>query len=293
MKSRAPEYSGHEELPPTLNPQTLAALTDEPAAAPSASSAPRPAPTVLPRLPGSPELLSSGIYMFAHGDLEAGVDARTGQLVRFFLDGRPLLLADEHADSAVKSEIEGSSLVVGAGDASRRFRLDVMRRCLEVTDLLKNTTDKPLKLGPMLHHRVDAKGGLTFFTGAQLPGQPLKLVQSKGVSWLVHEPSSNKIVTQGNVELSEAWIATVVGSTLVVETLVNAAKANANIAAAYDQASKSYQWVEIAEQLPMTWVEPGASISATFRLYARKLPPGIAIQAGNPELVGFVKGVIQ
>jgi len=263
----------------------------------TSASAPAPvSPAVVPRLPGTPDLTKEGLYSFSGGGLELLVDPRSGNAVRLALDGKDALLAPEPKPDAFNAaELEGSTLVLkSGGGASKRFRLDTARRTVEITYTVVNTTASTLQAGSVDFHRVASAAGLTFFPGAPklLPGSTLKLNVWQPVCWFAHEQAREPKAVEASVDSTEGWVASVSDGVLLVKVVSDAARPVISIFSAYDAATKQRPWVEIGQRSSFV-VAPGASASASVRLFARKVPPNLAITSGNQELVGFVRGVIQ
>ena len=295
MQSRAPEYSGSQELPPLVNPQTLSAIAGEPASASSAAPA-KPPPALIPRLPGTPDLTKEGLYSFTGGGLELLVDPRSGSAVRLTLDGKDALLAPEPKPENYTTELEGSTLVLkGAeGGVTKRFRLDTARRSVEVTYTLVNSTAATLHASVAEVHRVSSGTGLTFFPGTAklLPGSTLKLNVWQPIVWFSHEQAREPKSVEATVEGLEGWVASVNDGMVLIKVVTDAAHPVVSIASAYDAVTKQRPWVEVGAKSSVD-VLPHASATCNVRLFLRKLPPNLATKPGNQELVGFVRGIIQ
>jgi len=296
VQSQAPEYGGSTELPPSSSPQTLAALGGEPASSASVAPPPTAPPVVVPRLPGTPDLTSDGLYVFTGGGLELVVDPHTSTVARLSLDGKNALVAPEPRATSASAELEGSTLVLkGSADGvTKRFRLDTARRSVEVTYTLVNATTSTLRAGTLDFHRVPSAGGLTFFPGTPklLPGSTLKLNVWQPVIWFAHDQPRDTATVEGSVESSEGWVASVNDGLVVVKVVTDTPKPIISVASAYDARTKLRPWVEIGERTQFE-LGPGATATSTVRLFLRKLPPTIAAKSGNQELVGFVRGIIQ
>jgi hypothetical protein len=301
VQSRAPEYSGSSDLPAASNPQTLSAAFGEPAptaprsAAPPTSAAPV---VVVPRLPGTPDLTKDGLYVFVGGGIELAVDPRSGTAVRLSLDGKGALIPLEtDADNHFSAELEGSALVLKNPDGAlvKRFRLDTARRSVEVTYVVTNVGPRPVRSGALDSHRVASAGGLTFFPGTpvSLPGRTLRLNAWQSLVWFRHDQNREVLALEAHAESSEGWVATVNDGLLLVKAFGDTAKPTIVIKSAYDAATKNHPWLQIDEQSAALELAPGASTTTSVRLFLRKLPSSIAAKAGNQELVGFVRGVIQ
>lgn len=249
------------------------------------------------RLPGTPELSSDGLYVFNGGGIELLVDPRSGSLLRLSLDGKSALLSPDPQPNRYTAQLEGSVLVLtGAADeATKRIRLDTARRSVELTYTRVNATTGTLHAGTLDFHRVPSAGGLTFFPAAGsklLPGSTLKLNVWQPVVWFGHDQARDPATVEASVASSEGWVASVNDGLVVVKVVDDTAKPIISVASAYDTATTLRPWVEIGARTEFE-LPPGATATSTVRLFLRKLPPSIAPKAGNQELVGFVRGIIQ
>lgn len=279
----------------------LAALGGEPA--PSASSSATPPDTAaaavsLPPLPGTPMLTEDGLYVFSGGGVELAVAPRHGgAALRLSLDGKNLLVPPTFsAPEPLSAKLEGSTLVLksAGGELTKRYRLDAARRTVELTYTVVNTTADTARPAASDAHRVVSGAGLSFFPGEQrlLPGSTLKLNVRQPVIWFAHEQSREPKLVEAFVPAAASWVATVSDGLLLVKTFGDATKATVVVRSAYDPETKQRPWVELAERTSFE-LPPGASATWSVRWFVRKLPDTIAVKPGNPELLGFVKGVIE
>jgi hypothetical protein len=296
VKSRAPEYSEQNELAPAKDPQTLAAIAGEPVPAPSTSAAPAPpasaTPTLppvasaLPRLPGTPEMAPDGTYVFVGAGIELVVDPkREGNAARLSLDGKNVLAAPGGAETPYAAEIQGSTLLLKSPDGTRslRYRLDTGRRSVEVSFTLSNTTSEVAHGRATESHAIALPGGLTFFPNP--PQQPLV--------WLPHQPPRSAPPLQTTLSAGQAWVANVGDGVLFVKAYADPSPTSLTITSAYDAKTKQRPWLEVGAQSSSFELPPGTFATWNVRWLLRHIPATIAPRAGNPELVGFVKGVIQ
>jgi len=300
VQSRAPEYGGSSQLPPSTA-QTLAAIADEPAASATVSAAPSlaappAAPVAVPRLPGTPDLTKEGLYAFSGGGIELVVDPRRGALVRLSLDGTDALVGPGPATDGYSAELEGSTLVLtnAAAGLTKRVRLDTARRSVELSYTIANSAPSSLRASAADIERVPSSTGLTFFPGAPklLPGSTLKLNVWQPIVWFAHEQARDSKTVEASVESREGWIANVHDGLVLVKVVSDAARPRISIACAYDAATNERPWVEIGTHTGFD-LAPGGSATTNLRLFLRRLPPSVLAKSGNQELVGFVRGVIQ
>lgn len=287
----------------------------------------------MPRLPGTPDLQSDGSYLFAGGGLELVVDPRQGAQVRSFsLDGKNALASAELSpegatafgagndlaaatpktpridDKPYAAEVEGSSLLLtreppGLGlKLLQRYRLDTARRSVEIEYTWINSSDKPQKYAPWELCRVPATGGLSFYPSAQkpYPQSTLKLNAGSPITWFVHDQNREQKPLQSLADGAEGWLANVNGGLLLVKTFGDTPEAahapgegEIELYADYDAVTKQHRYVQLAEQGPYAEVAAGGSVAWSVRWFLRRLPPPLLVKAGNPELIGYVRGVIQ
>lgn len=299
MQSQAPEYAGNTALAPASDPRTLAALGGEPLASANGSVTSPPAtPAALPpRLPGTPELAKDGSYVFTGGGIELAVSPRhAGAAVRLSLDGKNVLAPPTFVvPEPLDAQLEGSTLVLksAGGELTKRYRLDTSRRAVELTYTLRSTSGDPVRTAAADLHRVPSGSGLSFFPGEQrlLAGSTLKLDVRQRVVWFAHEQSREPKLGEAFVPAAEDWVATVNEGVLLVKTF-GGVRATLVVRSAYDEHTKQRPWVELGGQAAFE-LAPGASATWSVRWFLRRLPEGLVATAGNPELLGFVRGVIQ
>jgi hypothetical protein len=251
----------------------------------------------VPRLPGAPHLEKDGSYVLAGGGIELTVDPRTaGNARSFSLNGKNVLAAPPAAAEPFDAELEGSSLILknASGTLTKRYRLDAARRCVELTYTLLNAGDEPLHPMASELQRFVAAGGLTFFPGEArlLPGSTLKLDVRQPLVWFSHDQSREPRSVEALVPSAEGWLASTRDGLLLVKTFGDVNKSTIVVRSAYDVETKQRPWVDLGAQTAFELL-PGATATWNMRWFLRQLPAAIAVKAGNPELVGFVRGIIQ
>jgi hypothetical protein len=252
----------------------------------------------VPQHAGTPELTEDGLYVLRGGGIELAVAPRHGgAALRLSLDGKNLLVPPSFSvPEPLRAELEGSTLVLksAGGELTKRYRLDAARRAVEVTYTLVNTTADSARPAASDAHRVASGAGLTFFPGEQrlLPGSTLKLNVGQPVVWFAHEQSREPKLVEAFVPAAASWVATVNDGLLLIKTFGEVVKATVVVRSAYDPETKQRAWVELGERTSFE-LPPGASATWSIRWFVRKLPDTIAVKPGNPELLGFVKGVIE
>jgi hypothetical protein len=252
----------------------------------------------VPRLPGTPDLAKDGSYVFSGGGIELTIEPRSaGNARSFSLDGKNVLApAPPGPLEPFSAELEGSSLVLknASGTLTKRYRLDTARRCVELTYTLLNSGNEPLRPTTSLLLRLLSTGGLTFFPGEArlLPGSTLKLDVRQPLVWFSHDQSREPRAVEALVPSAEGWLASARDGLLLVNTFGDVNKSTIVLRSAYDAQTKQRPWVEVGAQTAFELL-PGASATWNMRWFLRQLPAGISAKAGNPELVGFVRGIIQ
>jgi hypothetical protein len=249
-------------------------------------------------LPGTPDLAKDGSYVFSGGGIELTVEPRSaGNARSFSLDGKNVLAAPTPGPAEpFNAELEGSSLVLknAAGTLTKRYRLDTARRCVELTYTLLNSGSDSLRPSATELQRVFSTGGLTFFPGEArlLPGSTLKLNVWQPLVWFSHDQSREPRSVEALVPSAEGWLASTRDGLLLVKTFGDVNKSTIVVRSAYDAETGQRPWVEVGAQTAFELL-PGASATWNVRWFLRKLPAAIVARAGNPELVGFVRGIIQ
>ena len=255
-------------------------------------------PVVVPRLPGTPERAGDGSYVFSGGGLELTIEPRSaGNARSLSLDGDNVL-AGRTADAAepFSAEVEGGTLILknASGTRIKRYRLDTARRCVELSYTVVNAGNDPLRPTLSELQRVPSAQGLTFFPGEPrlLPESTLKLNVWQPLVWFSHEQSREPRSVEALVPSAEGWLATARNGLLLINTFGDVNKSTIVVRSAYDAETKQRPWVEVGAQTTFELL-PGASATWNARWFLRKLPASIVAKAGNAQLVGFVRGIIQ
>lgn len=211
--------------------------------------------------------------------------------------------------SPYSAELEGSVLVLKSEVSTKlelsvvkRYRLDTARRSVEVSYTLVNASERPRSWAPWEIHRVPSAGGLSFYPSAQklYPQSTLKLNPGPPVTWFAHDQNRETKPVKAFADGAEGWLASARDGVLLIksfsdtpETAHAPGQGEIELYADYDVSSKLRRYVELAQQGPYAEIPAGGSTTWTVRWFLRKLPHTIALKPGNPELVGFVRGVIQ
>ncbi|HEX5026239.1 MAG TPA: hypothetical protein VFV68_13245 [Agriterribacter sp.] len=163
---------------------------------------------------------------------------------------------------------------------------------------ITNQSDSARKVAPWEVTRVFPKG-LTFFPKGEGErwGTMANFAEDKnGITWFNH--GNNKIPAQHNKFFSdgaEGWVAQVNDGIILVKKFpdmgaTETAPSEAEVEI-YSNAAKSY--VEIEQQGAYEELQPAGSLHWEVIWYIRKLPAHIKIEPGNPELVTYVRKLVE
>lgn len=165
---------------------------------------------------------------------------------------------------------------------------------------LNNTTTSPKQAGIWEVTRVKS-GGLVFFpkgTGLASGGLAPLLKENNGIYWMDYD--STKVKNTSNPKAfsdgTEGWIAHVSNSGLVlIKQFIDAPSSskapNENEIEIFANNNNVYWTLE--NQSSYTSIPAKGSKYWKMKWYLRQLPSNIKPTAGNPELVSFVKSIIQ
>jgi Domain of unknown function (DUF4380) len=163
---------------------------------------------------------------------------------------------------------------------------------------ITNNSDSVRSVAPWEITRV-SPGGLTFFPagkGNKNGGLAPLMKDSIGITWYVYDAN---LVPAGNEKLicdgSEGWMAQVNNGVILIKKwddvpLEKNAPGEGEVEI-YANPDKSY--IEIEPQGPYTILAPGASSAWEVKWYLRNLPPDIKAEAGNKNLVDFVRNTVK
>ncbi|HVY26596.1 MAG TPA: hypothetical protein VHB79_08575 [Polyangiaceae bacterium] len=237
-------------------------------------------------MPGTPEIAADGTYVFVGAGIELVVDPKhEGNAVRLSLDGKNVLATAMGAESAYAAEVQGSTLLLKSPDGtlSKRYRLDTARRSVEVSFTLSNSSAETTHQHASEAHAVALGGGVSFFPN--LPQQPLV--------WLQHQPPRAAPPLQATLSAGQSWVASAGDGILFVKAYPDPSPTSLTVTSPYDAKTKQRAWLELAAQSSSFELPPGTFATWNVRWLLRHVPAGLVLRAGNPELVGFVRGVIQ
>lgn len=181
------------------------------------------------------------------------------------------------------------------------FSANVKEGLYELEYVITNQSAVVKKVAPWEVTRVHPNG-FSFFPmgkgdlrGGLMPQTKLE----NGICWYTYD--QQKIPAKGDSQLytdgSEGWFATVNGDVILIKKFPDIAfeaaapkEGEVELYANKDTPQKSY--VEIEHQGAFTELPPGQSFSWKMQWYLRKLPRRIQPAPGNPELIDYVRKVV-
>jgi hypothetical protein len=122
----------------------------------------------------------------------------------------------------------------------------------------------------------------------------LPLVSSGGVAWLQYDPQLMDRDLLVGRDGAEGWLASVQGDLLFVKQFpeITDGRPAAGEAEVLLFLNGESAYVELEAQSVLRRLEPGQALAWSVRWYARRLPAGLSVRAGNPELVEFVRSIL-
>jgi hypothetical protein len=178
----------------------------------------------------------------------------------------------------------------------KKFTPDLIKEGVLIEYTVKNEGAAPQTLAPWEISRV-FPGGITFYSGASAPVQhgtfPLLPTQDVGgVTWYKHDPT---VATQYKLFADGAggWLAHLAGDIVFVKSFADVPAAQQLPNEAEIEIYSNQKYVEIEPQGPSATLAPGATLTWSVKWYVRKLPSPSMAALGNPDLVNFVKSLIQ
>ncbi len=239
---------------------------------------------------------------------------RLGRVLSLSLDGKNLLAGLEpspasaaaETDKVTVAKLDGSTLVL-EGEASpglhvvKRYTLDGARRSLLVSYELTNRGQQAQRAAVAESQRVPGVG-VAFYpsTHRRYPQSTLKLDEAAPVTWFSPGENREERPVSAFADGTEGWLAYAHDELVLIRTFTDTPeerltpdRGEIEIGADYDAASRQHRSAELTVRGPYVEIAPGAGTSWSVRWLLRRLPPSVAAKAGNQQLVGFVRGVIQ
>lgn len=176
----------------------------------------------------------------------------------------------------------------------KRFAADLTREALELEYSMTNTGEAAVQWAPWEITRMPATGLAFWPTGGEPFGsQPMVSQAAIGHTWC--DPSA----TEGEGKLfadgAGGFLAYVVGDRLLIKQFQDmpASAAAPNEAEIELYVNPDHDYVEVENQGRYVTIAPGETVSWKVTWFVRKLPPGVAVTAGNPDLVAFVAQTLE
>ena len=233
------------------------------------------------------------------------------------IDNEPYTATLEGPGLKLVSKKSPAGLVV-----TKRISGDLQENSFLLNYTITNESGKTLKVAPWEITRVKT-GGIAFFPmgAGERRGGLLPLTREKdGIVWFVYQEEG--LPSKGDRQLysdgSEGWLAELNGRTILVKQfpdipleaaapkegevelyaspLVKDGAESGSAGKTSDLLKKDDRlrgYVEIEHQGPFQELEPGASSNWQVIWRVRQLPDSIKAEAGNPELVDFVRKLVK
>jgi hypothetical protein len=293
------------------------------------AAAPEPAVGPDAPLPGQPRTVVRQVnHVVDFGQLSFEVDATDGgRIVAFSLGGRSIVVPRSESPAAYGSsiwpspqrdwrwppppafdqrawntQVEGRTLVLQSATdetlqlaAEQRLTADLDRELLRIDVILTNRGSAPRRVAPWQNTRV-RPNGLTFYPSSRpaYDWSTLKLEPLNGIVWFQHDPAQHQESVKLLGDGREGWIAHVDGELILIKTFPDVPEArqapDEGEVILYVDGKGTF--VEVEQQGAYEELAPGASATWSLRWILRRLPPEIAVQPGNLELVEFVRGEV-
>lgn len=166
---------------------------------------------------------------------------------------------------------------------------------------ITNRSDTVQQVAPWEVTRVHING-IAFFpmgTGGIRGGLVPSVIQKDGIAWYPY--NADKIPLKGDRQIytdgAEGWLSQVNNGVLLVQQFPDipaekAAPAEGEIELYASPVNPGKSYVEIEHQGEYKQLKPGESSTWEVTWFLRKLPPGIQSEAGNPELVSYVRKLV-
>lgn len=180
---------------------------------------------------------------------------------------------------------------------TKRFSVltDSNRACVEYT--ISNQSSDTLRMAPWEISRVP--GGLTFFEMGEgrMPDPPLpelSVLEQGGVVWFPYDRAQVREDQKLYTHSGAGWLAHVVDGLALIKVFdpVPATKQAPGEAMIEIFASGLKDYVEIEQQGAYAKLGPWKELTWKVEWLLRRVPEGLACQAGNPELAHWVRSLV-
>jgi hypothetical protein len=177
---------------------------------------------------------------------------------------------------------------------SKSFMPDLTREALLLEYAMTNTGDAAISWAPWEITRMPADGLAFWPTGGSPFGDsPLAHQAALGHTWC--SPAQ----TEGEAKLfadgAGGYLAYATGGSILIKQFADIPA----VAAAPDEAelelyvNADHSYVEVENQGAYASIAPGQTVRWQVTWYARRLPPGVSVTAGNADLIAFVRETLQ
>jgi hypothetical protein len=177
---------------------------------------------------------------------------------------------------------------------TKRFSPDLEREALRLEYAMTNTGDAAISWAPWEITRVPADGLAFWPTGGSPFGDsPLQHQSALGHTWC--SPAQ----TEGEAKLfadgAGGYLAYARGQGILIKQFadVSAAAAAPGEAEVELYVNADHSYVEVENQGAYASIAPGQTVRWQVTWYARPLPPGVSVTAGNADLIAFVSETLQ
>lgn len=270
------------------------------------------------------------LWVLAHRDWELQVDPMRGaRICSFSLDGKNVLTGPDvdpanygstfwtapqstwhwppvpEIDHLPYAVVDCETSFLCAGSLSSQLGVLVTKRfsvlagsnraCVEYT--ISNQSSETLRMAPWEISRVH--GGLTFFEAGEgrLPDPPLPephVLEQGGIVWFAYDRPSIQHDQKLFMHSNAGWLAHVVDGVALIKVFdaVPASKQAPGEATIEIFASGLKDYVEIEQQGAYAKLGPWKDVSWKVEWLLRRVPMGLACEAGNPELAQWVRGLV-
>jgi hypothetical protein len=161
-----------------------------------------------------------------------------------------------------------------------------------------NHSDRPREVAAWEITRVP-RSNLQFFPEGA-PGDVKKfqdvlpLDSSGGVAWLKYDPQHMDRDLLVGRDGAEGWLASARADLLFIKQFpeIIEGRPAAGEAEVLLFLNGQSAYVELEAQSAVRRLEPGQALAWSVRWYARRLPAGLSVRTGNPELVDFARSIL-
>jgi hypothetical protein len=176
---------------------------------------------------------------------------------------------------------------------TKRFSVDPARRSFAIEYAIHNVSGTSKAYAPWEVTRVRS-GGLTLFPARFPPSGALPLDEAAGATWYAHH--SEALPASGLKAFAasrKGWLAHASGGLLYVKRFDEIPQEMQAPGEAEIEIYANTRYVELEVQGRYAPIAPGECVSWTVSWYVREMPKGIALTAGNADLLVFADAVVR